>query len=207
MLSPALRAFLALPWRDQRRWLARKLREALPGTTRIRSADRALLEEELLPAYAADARLEKLLFVGCDWYTRDYPALFDPDRSRFRSIDFDAKKAVHGTPDHIVAPLQEIDRHVAAQSADVVVCNGVYGFGIHDRVELARAFAAAHAVLRPGGALLLGWNNVRHLGPFDPVEAALAAGFVRDPARSGRWRVETDTPTRHTFDFYIRPSP
>lgn len=205
MLSPALRAFFALPWREQRRWLARKLREALPGTTRIRSADRTLLEEVLLPGYAADEQVKKLLFVGCDWYTRGYAARFDPDRSRFRSIDFDPKKAAHGTSGHIVAPLQEIDRHVAAQSVDVVVCNGVYGFGIHDRAELARAFAATHVVLRPGGALLLGWNNVCHLGPFDPLEVAQAAGFMRDPARGAQWRVETDTPTRHTFDFYRKP--
>jgi hypothetical protein len=46
--------------------------------TRIRSADRLLLEETLLGAYAADASLRTLLFVGCDWYTQGYAGRFAP---------------------------------------------------------------------------------------------------------------------------------
>jgi hypothetical protein len=50
----------------------------------------------------------------------------------------------------------------------------------------------------------LGWNDVPALAPFDPVEVAVAAGFARDPARGDAWRLRTDTPTRHTFDSYVR---
>jgi len=199
-------AWLGLPWPERWRWLKRKLRESLPGASRIESADRTLLEQELLAGYAADPALGTLLFVGCEWYTRHYAALFDPDRGRFRTIDIDPAKARHGAAGHIVAPLQDAAAHLAPASVDVIVCNGVYGFGIDERGELARAFAASHAVLRPGGALLLGWNDVPALAPFDPSEVALAAGFERDPARGPGWRVRTDTPSRHTFDFYLRAS-
>ncbi|MGZ8259589.1 MAG: hypothetical protein ACXWUL_03445 [Caldimonas sp.] len=197
-------AWLELPWRERWRWLKRKLRDALPGAERIRSPDRALLETEILPGYAADPRLRALLFVGCDWYTRGYEALFAPDRSRFRTIDVDPRQARHGGAQHIVAALQDVAAHVAAASVDVVVCNGVYGFGIYERRELERAFVACCLVLRPGGALVLGWNDVAALAPFDPLEVALATGLVRDPARGAGWRVRTDTPTRHTFDHYVR---
>ena len=199
-------AWLGLPWRDRWRWLRRKLRDALPGVERIQSADRAILESELV-GYAADPALRALLFVGCEWYTRHYETLFDPDRARFRTIDIDPGRARHGATGHVVAPLQEVAAHLAAASVDVIVCNGVYGFGIYERAELARAFAASREVLRPGGAMLLGWNDVPALAPFDPLDVALAAGFARDPERGDGWRVRTDTPTRHTFDFYVVAAP
>ncbi|MEO5845074.1 MAG: hypothetical protein ABIQ33_09560 [Caldimonas sp.] len=206
-MRPSLRplaAWLGLPHRERWRWLKRKLREALPGADRIRSPDRVYLEETLLPGHAADPALRALVFVGCEWYTRHYEAMFDPDRSRFRTIDIDPRRARHGAARHIVAPLQELAAHLAPASVDVIVCNGVYGFGIYDRRELGRALLASHAVLRPGGTLILGWNDVPALAPFDPVGVALASGFARDPARGDAWRVRTDTPTRHTFDTYVR---
>ncbi len=173
---------------------------------RIASADRTLLESRWLAGYAADPALRSLLFVGCEWYTRDYARLFEPHRERFRTIDVDARKARHGSPDHLVAPLQDVHRHLEAGSVDAIVCNGVYGFGIDDRGELLRALRASHAVLRPGGALLLGWNDVRSLAPFDPSGCAFDAGFAPDASRPDGWRLRTDTPTRHTFDFYLKPA-
>ena len=202
--SRGLRVWLALPLGSKVRWLARKVRDALPGMQHIASADRRLLEGDLLRAYAADPALRQLLFVGCEWYTQDYAQLFAPDVSRFRTVDIDPAKARYGSAGHIVAPVQEMARHLPAGSIDVIVCNGVYGFGVDDEPELARTFAAAHAVLAPGGKLLLGWNDVPVLGPFDPEPVAREAGFDRDEARPDGWRQRTDTPTRHTFDFYVK---
>ena len=101
--------------------------------------------------------------------------------------------------------MQEIDRHFAPGSVDVIVANGVYGFGIDDRAALGAAFAAARAVLRPGGTLVLGWNDVPALAPFDPEAVAGEAGFERAELNPlGAWRTTTDTPLRHTFDAYAR---
>lgn len=202
-LPRPLAAWLDLPWRERFRWLGRKAGEALPGTRRIASADRALLENRFLAGWAADPAIRSLLFVGCEWYTHEYAAMFGPERSRFRTIDVDPTKARYGAAGHLVAPLQDVAGHVAPASVDVVVCNGVYGWGIDDRDELARAFAASHRVLRAGGTLLLGWNDVPALAPFDPSEVAFAAGFAADERAGDGWRVRTDTPTRHTFDLYV----
>jgi hypothetical protein len=204
-LPKPVQAWLSLPWRQRTAYLGRKFHDSLPGTTRLHSPDRVLLESRLLAACAADGGLRVLLFVGCDWYTRDYVELFAPRRERFRTIDVDPAKARFGGSGHVVAPLQEVDRHFAPGSVDVIVCNGVYGFGIDDRTELGRAFAASHAVLRERGTLVLGWNDVAALAPFDPAPVALAQGFARAQAGPlGDWRVATDTPLRHTFDTYER---
>jgi len=203
-LPRAVAAWLGLPWRERRRWLARKAGELVRGGDRIDTPDRAILERVVLPAFAADPSLRSLLFVGCERYTRHYTALFAPASERFRTLDIDPRRARFGNIGHVVAPLQEVGRHLPPRSVDAVVCNGVYGFGIYDRDELARALRASWSVLRPGGTFVLGWNDVAAFAPFDPLEVALAAGFVRDPTLLGAWRVATDTPTRHTFDTYIR---
>ena len=204
-LPKPLRAWLGLPWRQQLEYARRKLGDALPGRSHIRSADRGLLEDTVLPGFAADPSLGSLLFVGCDWYTRDYIERFAPRRERFRTVDIDPAKARFGAPGHVIAPMQEIDRHFAPGSIDVVIANGVYGFGIDDRVGLGAALAAAHAVLRPGGTLVLGWNDVPALAPFDPEAVAREAGFARSHANPlGAWRTTTGTPLRHTFDAYLR---
>lgn len=204
-LPKPLRAWLGLPLRQQVRYALRKFRDALPGMARIRSADRRLLEETVLAGYAADPALRTLIFVGCDWYTAHYVELFAPGRERFCTVEIDPQKARFGAARHVVAPMQEIDRHFAPGSVDVVVANGIYGWGIDDRAGLREAFTAAHRVLRAGGTLVLGWNQVEALAPFDPAAVAGEVGFARSTANPlGAWRTPTDTPLRHTFDAYAR---
>jgi SAM-dependent methyltransferase len=205
-LPRGLSAWLHLPWRARWRWLGRKVGELLRGGNRIDSPDRVILERQVLPAFAADPALRSLLFVGCGRYTRPYAALFAPATERFRTLDIDPRRARFGNTGHLVAALQDVARHLAPASVDAIVCNGVYGFGIYDRDELAKALGASCTVLRPGGSFVLGWNDVPAFAPFDPLEVALASGFVRDATLLGAWRVTTDTPTRHTFDGYIRPA-
>ena len=205
-LPRAVVAWLDLPWRGRRRWLGRKAGELLRGGNRIDTPDRLVLERFVLPTFAADASLRSLLFVGCGRYTRHYASLFAPASERFRTLDIDPRRARFGNAGHIVAALQDVGGHVAPACIDAIVCNGVYGFGIYERDDLARALRASFVVLRPGATLVLGWNDVPAFSPFDPLEVALAAGFVRDATLLGAWRVATDTPTRHTFDTYVRPA-
>jgi len=206
-LPRGLAAWLDLPWRARWRWLGRKVGELFRGGNRIDSPDRVILERQVLPAFAADPALRSLLFVGCGRYTRHYATLFAPATGRFRTLDIDPRRARFGHTGHLVAALQDVARHLAPASVDAIVCNGVYGFGIYDRDELAKALGASCTVLRPGGSFVLGWNDVPAFAPFDPLETALAAGFVRDATLLGAWRVGTDTPTRHTFDTYVRERP
>ena len=205
MLPKVLQAWFALPWPLLLAYAGRKVVDTLPGRVGIRTDDRRLLEDTLLAGFAADATMRALLFVGCDWYTQGYGALFAPRSERFRTVDVDPAKARFGSPDHLVAPMQDLGRHCAPGSIDVIVANGVFGFGIDDRAALEAAFAAAHTVLKPAGTLVLGWNDVTPLAPFDPEPVALASGFVRSAAHPlGAWRTPTPTPLRHTFDAYAR---
>ena len=205
-LPRAVSAWLDLPWRERWRWLGRKVGELVRGGNRIDSPDRVILERRVLPAFAADPSLAVAAL-------RRLRALHAPLHGDVRAGE---RALPH--PRHRPAPRplrqRRPPRRAAAgrrrstsprRSVDAVVCNGVYGFGIYDRDELAKALRASCTVLRPGGTFVLGWNDVAAFAPFDPLEVALAAGFVRDATLLGAWRVTTDTPTRHTFDTLRRP--
>jgi hypothetical protein len=65
-----------------------------------------------------------------------------------------------GARRHIIAGLESIDAHIAPASLDLIICNGVFGWGLDDRTAL-RAF---ELLQRPAtrGELIIGWNGVRH---------------------------------------------
>jgi hypothetical protein len=111
-----------------------------------------------------------------------------------------------GTP-HIVGRVEDVEAHLGPGSVDAVVMNGVIGFGLDEPAAVERALDACHAVLRPGGELVLGVNElldngvdlstVAALGRFDP--------FVFAPLGSDRHTVATPFREKtHTFRFFKR---
>lgn len=124
---------------------------------RRRSEDRRVLEQEILPAFAREPGVARVLFAGCASYTRHYEALFD--RAEYWSIDPARRNRRHGARRHIESDLQRLAQHVPAGYFDLIVCNGVLGWGLNAPDQANAAFAACHAALREGGHLLLGWND------------------------------------------------
>lgn len=198
-------ALLRLPPRQLLQWGAIRLRTALGLPARLDSPDRHVLEQQILPYYASRADLGRVLFVGCDWYSKHYGELFSTSQI-FVTIDLDPKQAKYGAKRHLVASLESLADYVGPAELDLIVCNGVFGYGLDARTEVDLAMQACFSCLRPGGELMLGWNDVVAHAPFDPSLAVEAAGFERvllPPL--GRWRSVLDMPTRHTFEAYMRP--
>ncbi len=183
------------------RWRSLRDRIAYQLDPRV---DRHVLEQGIFPAIHDDPTLVRVLFVGCEWYTKDYPGRFPA--GTFQTIDIDPAKARYGSDDHLVGSVTDLGDHVDDGSFDVVVCSGVIGFGLQEQADAERAVAACHRALRPGGWLVLGWNDVEDLCPFaiDDLEALRAFDAVPLPPFPSA-RYPTFSPARHTFDFYRRP--
>ena len=185
------------------RTLENRARLALGLDVRLRTEDRRLLEQVILPEYARRDDVRTILFVGCAPCTRDYGEHFAG--RDYRTLDPDPRKRRFGAGRHMVAALQDLDVKAPAGIFDLIVCNGVLGWGLDARSDIERAFTACHAALRPGGELVLGWNDVapRNRIPPDRVEAL---GRFRQatfrPLGAHRYRADTDN--RHTYDFYAR---
>ena len=55
------------------------------------------------------------------------------------------------------------------ESFDVVVANGVIGWGLNEQAGFEQMMAQCHRVLKPGGLLILGYNDTPERAPY-PVD-------------------------------------
>ena len=170
----------------------------------MRTRDRDTLEQVILPAYAARSDIRTVLFVGCAWYTRHYEKML-PGRV-YRTIDPDPWKKRFGARRHIVAGLESLGGHVAPGSLDLIICNGVFGWGLDDRADCERAFGACFDALRSAGELVIGWNDVPEHRPLELASLQSLARFrpvLFEPLGSTQYLANPEN--RHVFNFYAKP--
>ena len=165
--------------------------------------DRRVLEKVILPELSLNNELARILFVGCDWYTRRYQQLFA--RQEFWTLDVDPEKARYGAGHHVTGCVTDVDRHFARGQFDAIVCNGVFGWGLNARNDVEKAFWGFHRVMRPDGIFVLGWNDTPERSPIRLDDCLSLRAFRRyDFPALGRSRFLTSTAYRHTYDFYLR---
>ena len=201
-LPRGLSAWLGLPWRARWRWLGRKVGELLRGGNRIDSPDRVILERRAArrsPPTRRCARFSSSAASATRATTRrcSRPTTALPD------LDIDPRRARFGHP-ATSSRRCRTSRSTSPRRASTRRLQRRLRLR-HLRPRRARQGAARSCtVLRPGGTFVLGWNDVAAFAPFDPLESRSppASFAIRRAAR--RWRVGTDTPTRHTFDTYRR---
>ncbi|MEO8188380.1 MAG: methyltransferase domain-containing protein [Burkholderiaceae bacterium] len=171
----------------------------LPG--QLNTEDRRVLEQVILPEYASRPDISRILFVGCAVYTQQYDELFGD--GEYWTIDPVARRRRYGSTRHIVDTLQNLGSHVAPEYFDLIVCNGVLGWGLNTPADAEAALAACFKHLRAGGHLLLGWNNIAPRNRVVPEDIPALRSFDRGDFGAGRRdRVEIKASNRHVFDFY-----
>lgn len=186
--------------------LTREVKRLVGVDSYLRNEDRRILETVIFPYFLQREDRGDVLFVGCDWYTRGYSPLFEK-RHNYTTIDPDPRMVRHGARRHIVDGLASLPRHFASASLDLILCNGVFGWGLDDRAEVECAFAACADALRGGGALVIGWDQVAEHQPFPPLECRSLHAldpFVFPPLGTAEY--VTATSYRHTFAFFRKPA-
>ena len=179
-------------------------RRVLGLPSQLRTEDRRILEQLILPEYARRPEISRILFVGCAAYTQQYEQVFSG--REYWTIDPVARRKEYGSSRHIVDTLQNLGRHVAPDYFDLILCNGVLGWGLNTLADADVALATCYSHLRAGGELLLGWNDISPRNRVAPDDVPSLRRFEGRPFGSKqqtRWRV--DAANRHVFDFYRRP--
>jgi hypothetical protein len=188
-------------------FVSRAIRYVLGLPVPLETEDRRVLEQVIFRHFLGLPATQRILFVGCDWYTKHYDRSFFRDRD-YWTIDVSAKARKFGAKQHLVIGLEELDRHFAERHFDVIFCNGVYGFGLDTAEQCERAFDRCWSRLRDGGYFIFGWDDIPARTPVPLDGIAALRRFQRLPlAELGSWRYLTDTPYRHTYDFYTKTEP
>lgn len=167
--------------------------------------DRIMLECVILSNLGDDPAVRRLLFVGCDWYTKPYERLFGG--REYWTLDIDPDKRRFGSRRHVTDSLRNLERYVPSNYFDAIVCNGVFMTTAIETCEEAEpSFMACYRSLRPEGWFILGWNDTDELRPYPPSDSAALSNFtpmVFPPLRASE--VLTRTDYRHTFTFFCKP--
>ena len=167
----------------------------------IISQDRLILEEAILPYFASDTGVQKVLFVGCSAYTQRYKEFFLT--KEYWTIDPKRVKRKYGSERHIIDSITNIGRYVANEYFHVIIMNGVIGFGLNRIGDIEHAIDACHAALASGGILLLGWNDTAQRAPID-IRAIPAIGkfceYYFEPLQACHYRTEGSR--HHTYSFF-----
>lgn len=193
-------------WRTQKFLLVMRLKVMMGREVRIHSEERQLLEGTIIPHFAAREDIRKVLFVGCNPYTAHYVNLWP--NTEYWTIDIDARQRRFGAANHIVDSVENLTDHFELGYFDLILLNGVIGFGVNTLEGAERTVEACAAMLREGGELLVGWNQSP---PYNPVEAdklkALGAFRPKPFAPLGDWRIVCYGDMLHTYDFYVKGRP
>ena len=181
-------------------WGRIRLLAGLPAP--MRTADRRVLEDIIIPFFL-QRRAQRVLFVGTDWFTKHYERLFAG--CDYCTLEIDPGRRKFGAARHVTDSLEHLDRHFPAGYFDLILCNGVYGWGLDAPSACEQAFRCCYDCLRDGGVLVLGWNDVPEHCPVPLQSIQSLTRFARlEDSPFGTWRYVTQAPSRHVYDFYAK---
>lgn len=169
--------------------------------------DRRVLERVILPYYGAAPGCRRVLFVGVRPGIRSYQRFFPT--AEFVTLDANPYKRAFGSKRHVVGRVEHLADYFSHDYFDVIVMNGVIGWGLNDERDVNEALRMCSKCLTPGGLLILGLNeqipstpplgHMAALAAFDPVECP--------PIAAQHYNVPTPLPEReHSFAFYQKPT-
>ena len=172
----------------------------------LRNEDRRILEQIIIPYYLNGNGYQNVLSVGCHWYTRGYNSWFEKLNRNLFTLDIDPSRKRYGAKQHIVCAFQNMSGHFKPGSLDLILCNGVFGWGLDDRSDVEQAFLACFDTLRVGGELVVGWDDNDEHCPF-PLEQCESLGKFLPTMflPLGSTNFVTDTPYNHIYSFYTKP--
>ena len=133
-----------------------KLKSKLGIPVRFKSPAREVLENAIISFFASQNIASRVLFVGCDWYTKHYEKLF---KCEYWTIDPNPKQRRYGASNHIVDYLENLHQHIDEEYFDLIICNGVLGFGLDQKDLAERAFDSCFRCLRNEGLLIIGLDD------------------------------------------------
>src|SRR6516165_8978951 len=116
--------------------LIREIKSLFGVESYLRNEDRRVLEQVIFPSFLEADRYGDILFVGCHWYTQGYNKRFEERKKNYWTIEIRPAMRKYGAKQHIVDAMQNIGKHFKPDSLDLILCNGVFGWGLDARPDV-----------------------------------------------------------------------
>lgn len=167
--------------------------------------DRYILEQKIIPFFIEKKEFAKVLFVGCGSYTKHYEKWFE--KKEYWTIDINPMKKIYGAKKHITGSMSDLNLYFKDSSLDLILCNGVFGWGLNERKDVEDAFLGCYQSLRQGGVLVVGWDDVPEKKPF-PLESCESLNrfqfYFFPPLSTSQYRNVADESEKHVFSFFLK---
>jgi hypothetical protein len=144
---------------------------------------------------------KRVLFVGCSAYTQWYQKFFSD--KEYWTIDPVHVKRKYAADHHVIDSISNVRRYITPDYFDLILMNGVIGFGLNQLTEIEQAVEACYEVLARQGVLLIGWNDTRRRTPVDLRSIRALRKFREyyfEPLQACHFLA--DGTSRHTYSFY-----
>jgi hypothetical protein len=172
---------------------------------RRHSEDRKVLEKIIFPFFLNGKEYNKILFVGTAWFTKVYNKIFKG--KEFWTIDIDPSKKFYGAKKHIIDSIENINQHFKENELDVIICVGVFGFGLNKLECVETAIHQCFHTLRRDGIFILGWNDSPQWSPFPILECTslkLFKPFTFPPLVASQFFTTWEEKGKYIYNFYIK---
>lgn len=166
-----------------------------------RKGDRTVLENVILPFVIKEFKPENILDVGRTEAQQHYNEFFTG--KNFWTIDIDPENKEFGAKNHVVDDVKNLSNHVNEETFDLIIFNGVIGWGLNHKEDVRKGIEEIHKALKKGGLLIVGWNNVPDLMPVHLDEVCTSDKFDKhtlEPLQSHNFQ----TRWKHTFSFFVK---
>lgn len=137
------------------------LRILRPSSLQMHTEDRFILEKIIFRSLFLDPSVQRILFVGCHRYSSWYWRVFYLSMKKFYTVDPDPSVAQYGSlKRHFISTFQQLkERPELFGAFDLIILNGVFGYGINTEDEKKDALKTSASLLSPEGRLLIGFRN------------------------------------------------
>lgn len=161
--------------------------------------DRVIFEETIIPWYLS-MDPHRILDVGREDYQGFYNDFFSG--RELWTLDYDQERCEFGAENHICDSAANLGKHFEKDYFDLILMNGVFGWGLNDPKEIDRAFGAVVDLLYPGGHFLLGWNNLPDSIPL-PLDQIPSLKRLNSHFCWPLWSRQYECANgRHTYTFF-----
>lgn len=164
--------------------------------------DRRVLEEIIIPYILENLNPKTILDIGREEDQKFYNKFYKG--RELWTLDIDPKRKEFGAKNHITDSVANLNKHFKQDKFDLIIMNGVFGWGLNEEKEIEDAFKAIYDSLKKGGIFVFGWNNLKGTTPIPIGKIKSLKQFKTlkfPPLKTEQFESATG---RHTYNFYTK---